>query len=506
MKAAQSLKLGASAQMLPIFLGYGLNLAATPFVVANLGLTNFGLWAVTGAVAQYGVLLDLGVSRGIMRYVALYHSRGQEAEERAVIGGSVTVIVAMGCLLMCFPLLIPNQLAHLIGANDANLSRILFGSSIIVLITGIIGQIFAAASIARGRMVAPNIGLSLQRSAVVMGGVIAIIVKPTLGHFAAGSAIGGIVGLAMALLAILFDEHEIRIGRPRVSVLPDVMAFGLKGQVLTVCDLVMFQSGKLLAGIIVGPAAAGAYELGSRLAFGARAFGTSASGALSAHLTRAYALKGSAEIRREYARLVKRNTAVSIFAPLFCTATAFSAVPAWLGVNHPDTVWVVVVLSIAYAINVSTGVTTAAAYALNQLGKVTVAVIAGTCLTFVLALGLAFLAGLLGILIGIAIAIVFTAILAVVLVHRSSGIPMSDFISPATGPMLVGIFSTVLAAPVGIIVHPMDRASAVGPFVASTCIFCAVYMALGWQLGYLPTLKGFNTRRMRQTEAPATDD
>jgi O-antigen/teichoic acid export membrane protein len=506
LKRPQSLKLSASAQTLPIVIGYGANLIGTPFVVASLGLTNFGLWALTGAVAQYGVLLDLGVSRAIVRYVALYHTQKDKDKERAIVGGCVMVIVIMGCLLMCFPLFIPAQLGHLIGAQNTNLARLLFISSIVVLITGVLGAIFAGASIGRGRTVAVNIGVAVQRAGVVIGGVIAIIFNPTLGYFAVGSAVGGAIGLIVVLIAILVDEHEIRIGRPRVTIMRDLISFSLKGQVMSVSEIVLFQSGKLLAGIIIGPAAAGAYELGSRLALGARAFGTSASSVLSAHLTRGYALNGVAEIRRDYARLVQRNAAVSNFALLFLTATSFSVVPVWLGINHVDVVWVVIALTLAYTVNVSTGVTIAAAFALNQLGIVTVTAIGGSLLAVALELPLAHVAGLKGILIGMALAIVISALFGLIMIHRGNGIPLTDFFEPVTGPFIVGGVSTVLAMSVGIFSFPMDRPSAIVPFLCSAGIFCAVYTTLGWRLGYLPTIKGITAWRTRRAGMSLADD
>jgi O-antigen/teichoic acid export membrane protein len=497
---------GASAQTLPVIVGSGANLIATPFVVANLGLTNFGLWALTGAIAQYGVLLDLGLSRAIVRYVALYHTQEDEYKERAVIGGCVMVIVALGCFLMCFPLLIPAQLGHIIGVRDSNLAHTLFITSIVVLITGLLGSMFSGASIGRGRMVAGNIGLTVQRASVVLGGVIAILINPTLACFAVGSAVGGAIGLILVLLAIFVDEHEIRIGRPQAMIMPDLISFGLKAQVMLVAEIAIFQSGKLLAGIIIGPAAAGAYELGSRLALGARAIGTGAAGVLTAHLTRGYALNGEAGIRRDYARLVQRNAAVSSFPLLFLTATSFSVVSVWLGVNQVDVVWVVIALSLAFTVNGWNGVTAAAASALNQLGLITVSVVATSILAVTLELPLALIAGLNGILLGMGLTVIIGALSGVVLIHRGNGIPLTDFFKPVTGPLMVGCVSTVLAMPVGIFYFPTHRASAVVPFFCSAGIFCAVYMTLGWRLGYLPTMKGITGFRTRRAGASVTDD
>jgi O-antigen/teichoic acid export membrane protein len=486
LKPAQSLKLGAAAQTLPVIVGYGAHLIATPFIILSLGLTNFGLWALTGAIAQYAALLDLGVSRAITRFVAVYHTTGDEGRERAVVGGSVMIIVALGSTLLAIALLIPAQLGGFIGVHDINLSRVLFCSSVVVFVTGVLATMFKGASIGRGRMVAGNIGLSLQRASVAIGGVVALLVKPTLSYFALGSAVGGAIGLAIVLLAVLVDEREIKIGLPKTSVMADLISFGMKGQAASVAEIVLLQSGKILAGIIVSPAAAGIFELGSRLALGCRAFGTSTSSIVTAHMARGFAVNGPAEIQKDYARLVQRNATVSIFPMLFLMATSFSIVPAWLGTKPQDVVSVLIALSVAYSVNVAVGIPIAATYALNRLGVVVVIAIGGSILVLALAVPLAYIAGLFGILIGLVLAIVISSLTGVVAIHRTLRIPLRDFFYPVIGPFLVGCVSVALSMPIGICILPADRGSAIIPFLASAAIYSSVYIALSWKLSYLP--------------------
>ena len=84
----------------------------------------------------------------------------------------------------------------------------------------------------------------------------------------------------------------------------------MKSQVAGAADVVLFQSGKLIAGIVIGPAAAGAYELGIRLIQGVQKFGGAAAVAINTHLTRAYATAGISGILAQYSRLTRRNAAV----------------------------------------------------------------------------------------------------------------------------------------------------------------------------------------------------
>lgn len=479
------------AQMLPVFVGYGANIVATPFIVAKLGLENFGLWALTGAVAQYGVLFDFGISRGVIRLVAFYNAKGDEEKERAAVGVSISVILAIGVLLLSASMLASRQLGNLIGIRDEHLVRVLFAASAAVLTSGLLGAVFAGASIGRGRTFAANLGLACQRAGVVVGGLVAIIAVPQHGlhGFAWGSAIGGFVGLVIVITAILVDEHSITIGLPRLDSARELIAFSMKGQVFAVAEIVFFQSGKLILGVAVGPAAAGAYELGSRLALGARTFGTATAAILGAHFTRGYASNGIDQILLDYERLVKRNAAVGNFALFLLASVAFSAVPAWLGFQDLDTTWVAIILAVAYTTNVSTGVTTAVAMSVNRLGGLAINAILGTALTVVLELLLVRTAGIQGVLAVIVLASALGALSGVTVVHLTNDIPLKTFFKPLAGPVILGVISTAIAFPIGIIWNPTDRTAAIAPLFLSAIVFCGIYLYFGWRLNYLPNLE-----------------
>ena len=119
---------------------------------------------------------------------------------------------------------------------------------------------------------------------------------------------------------------------------------------------------------MIGPVAAGAYELGMRLVQGVQAFGAVASVAITTHLTRAYATGGMGEILTQYSRLTRRNAAVAIFLPFLLGTTASSAVPLWLGGQNEAVVTVVAALALGIAVNVSTAVCVATMFATGRPG------------------------------------------------------------------------------------------------------------------------------------------
>ena len=496
--AVQSLKVGAIAQVLPLIAGYGLNLLATPYVVSQLGLHDFGVWAMTGAIAQYAALFDLGASRAVNRYVALCHARGDADGDRAVVGICVSAVIVLvtgfGMLVGFFPGL-PEKVLH---TGDPGLTRFLLLCAVAILTCGLLARVLAGASFGRGRQVPANVGLAVLGITQVTGGVVALTLTPSLHGLASGTVVGAAVGLCAVLGAIVLDEGRITIGRPRSAMAREIIGFGVRSQAVGAADVVLFQSGKLIAGIVIGPAAAGAYELGIRLVQGVQAFASAASVALTTHLTRAYAAEGMSAIRPEYSRLTRRNAAAAIFLPFLLGTTAASAVPLWLGEPHAAVVGVVTALVFGIAVNVSTAVCAATMFAIGRSGVIGATAIASAAASVALAVPMTLSFGFAGLVSAFGAWFVAGNVLGVWFLQSRIGIPMTEFVRAIVGPFAVALLASAAAAPISLIAAPHDRASAIVPFVASATVFCVIYIGLSSWLDYLPR---FNLR-VRGSHAP----
>jgi glycosyltransferase involved in cell wall biosynthesis/O-antigen/teichoic acid export membrane protein len=488
--AAQSLKVGAIAQVLPLIAAYGLNLLATPYVVSRLGLHDFGVWAMTGAIAQYAALFDLGASRAVNRYVALFHARGDAESDRAVVGICVSAVLGLGAGFAMFVTLLPAIPERVLRTGDPTLTQFLLLCSVAILTCGLLSRVLAGASFGRGRQVPANIGLAVLGVTQVTGGVVGLTIAPGLHSFALGTVLGAGVGLCAVIGAIVIDEGRITIGRPRMAMAREIVGFGVKSQALGAADVVLFQSGKLIAGILIGPAAAGAYELGIRLAQGVQAFASAASVAITTHLTRAYANGGMDAVRAQYSRLTGRNAAAAIFLPFLLGTTASSAVPLWLGAPHVDVVGVVTALVFGIAVNVSTAVCAATMFAIGRSGTIGATAIASAAISVALAIPLTLGFGFPGLVTAFGVWFVAGNVFGVWFLQSRIGIPIGVFLRAVVGPFAVALFACAAAAPINLVANPHDRSSAIVPFIASATLFCVIYVGLGVWLDYLPRFRG----------------
>lgn len=490
----QSLKLGSAAQLLPIILGFGTQLLTTPYVVSQLGLHDFGIWALTGALAQYASLLDLGVSRAANRYVALFHAEGDIKSERAVLGICFTALALLGALLSGITILTSDSLNQVLGTGDPQLARLLLLCAVSILTVGLFARVLAAASVGRGRHVPAGIGLAILSALQAVGGAAALALHPTLAAFAAGTVAGTVSGLAIVVAIVLIDERRITIGMPNAALTREILAFGIKSQVAAAGDLLLLQSGKLIAGLAVGPAAAGIYELASRLAMGAQMFGAASAAALTPHLTRCYVTGGMDGILREYEHLTRRNTAVAIFVPLAVVATAYSAIPLWLGGDESQVILVLLALLPGIVVNVSTAVCSSALMAIGRPSIVAHVTVVGGIVQTVFAASLAYLWGVVGIAIAFALGVPAAKLIGLLYMQVCLRIPSSLYFRAVSGPYAIGIIATLISMPIGIVIAPATRPAAVWPFLASLTLFAATYCLLGWSRNLLPRLP-FNLRR-----------
>lgn len=484
----QSLKLGSAAQLLPVIFGYGAQFVATPYVVSRLGLHAFGVWAITGAIAQYAGLLDLGLSQAANRYVAVFHAKGDSRGEGAVVGVCISALGTLGVLLCGLTLLTSNSLDRILGTRDPGLARTLLLCSVSILIVGLLARVLASASVGKGRMVPAGIGVAILSTLQALGGVAAIVMSPSLTAFALGTVMGTVLGLVAVLAVVLIDQRRIPIGKPNMPLARDMLSYGISMQFNAVGGLLLLQSGKLVAGIMIGPTAAGIYELASRLAGGAQAFGMASNSALIPHLTRSYIAEGIGAISSQYERLARRHTAVVIFVPLAMAATAFSLVPLWLGEANGQVIMVLLALLPGIAATVSVGVCTSTLMAVGRPAVIAYASVVGGVLQTAFAVALSYLFGLSGIAWAFAIGVPAVKLIGLWYLHTHLAIPLKLYIRGASGPFAVGVGATAIAFPIGIIAAPISRGAAVWPFLASALAFGATYALIGWRRDYLPQL------------------
>jgi O-antigen/teichoic acid export membrane protein len=72
----------------------------TPFILNQLGDRSYGLWALVGSVTAYGLLLNLGITEAVTKYVAEYRAKGEIEQASSIIATGLLLNTGLGLLLI----------------------------------------------------------------------------------------------------------------------------------------------------------------------------------------------------------------------------------------------------------------------------------------------------------------------------------------------------------------------------------------------------------------------
>jgi O-antigen/teichoic acid export membrane protein len=292
------------------------------------------------------------------------------------------------------------------------------------------------------------------------------------------------------LLAIAVTLHtriaRLRLTRPEWATLKELASFGLKGQSLLLAELIVFQFSKFVLGAVSGTSAAGAYELGSRLALGFRTLGGLFTGALTAPLTRSFSDRGLAGAREQADRLTTRIAAFSVVPPLLGLALAPALLSLWLGEYAPLTLATMTALCVGFATNMLTGVQGVLAEAIGRPGLSARAAGVTAVLSLVLGTALLLPLGPTGLVIGTAAAIVIGSAYNIAIVQPAVGSSQSQYYRRVLGPLALALIASGLAFLTTLLITAETRLEASLAVSAGTATFLLFYLPATLLRGYLP--------------------
>ena len=91
---------GAFFNYLNLFLITVTGMFLTPFIVRHLGASQYGVYTLVGAMLPYLMLLDVGMSKTITRYVAHYRAHNDAESEARFLTTAAGIYIAIGILLL----------------------------------------------------------------------------------------------------------------------------------------------------------------------------------------------------------------------------------------------------------------------------------------------------------------------------------------------------------------------------------------------------------------------
>ncbi len=476
--------LAQSAQLLS---GYLFAFLVAPILLSRVGLAAFGVWAVTGALATYASLLDLGVGRSLSRFVAIYDTGGDRQRVRECLGLGLLMVTAIGLLALSLAVILAPVVADLLHVSRVGDTRLLLVCSATILLCLAYVQALAAVPIGLRRMVPPSVAGMIGNVLNFGFSVGALVLSRRLTDYAVANALAAILAVVPAVVSLVHVWGPTLPAFPSRALVSEVLGFSVKNQVVNLADLVNFGTDKIILAAVVGVRAAGTYELAARVATALRSAAILTVSAMIPTMAARLTVEGRGIIAAHYRRYTERSVAISF--PLFALGclTAPYLLHAWLGRVPADAPAILVAVALAYALNLTTGVASTTALADGQAGMVATNAVLAAVLNVALTVALAPVFGLWGVLAGTFAALTFASGLFIVRFHRRYGLPARLFGQAVGSPLAL---ASALALPfvlVDLLVGGVTgRPAAVAALAGTGGLYALAYWVLASRRGLLP--------------------
>ncbi len=416
-----------AAQSAPTVAIFAFSVILAPIMLSRLGLAQFGVWAVTGALAQYARLFDLGVTRSLSRFVALYDAEDDRRGIEEALGVGILAVGVLGLVTLTAAVFTAPLLSDLLGVLDPGEMRIVLLSSVGILISNLLSDVINAVPVGLRRMGPPNLAAGIGSTINFVASVVVLALSTHLPVYAVVNFGATVVALLLAIVSLVYVWSSPFLGRPKLGRARVIVGFGLKSQMITAAELVNVQTDKLIIAAMLGARVAGAYEIANRVVQGVLAMGTMTLSAMIPTATAEIVERGRDVIEEFYARYTQRSLSIALpMLGALCVSCPFLLV-AWLGETPPNTTQIVVLLSVAFSVSLTTGVAMTLVMSDGDPGLVAQTAILVVLLNVSSTVAVAPIFGLWGVLLATVGAEITASSIFLVRFHRRYGFRWRDF-------------------------------------------------------------------------------
>ncbi len=490
-----------------LFTGYLFSFILAPIMLARLGLDMFGVWAVTGAIATYAAIMDLGVRRAVERFVAFYDARDDRRSIEELFGLGLLIITVVTVIALAAAVVAAPLVARILGdALSASDMRIVLLSAVAIMVLNAYQSVMRGIPVGLQQMVPPAIATTVGTVINFVFSLVALALSRDLVVYALANAAAAAVSVIPTAIAVKQVWSPVRVRLPSRPLVKEVLGFSLKAQLGWLGAMVNNQTDKIILGVFVDVRAAAAYEIANRVVLAVKAMSVMSISALTSASTAQIAREGAHIIPGFYRYYTKRSLAVSLPLMLFTCVSAPVLLTTWLGNVPENTIAVVIVLTLAWCVERTTGVALTVSVGDGRIGALARLSVAIVIVNIVLTLALTPFFGFWGVVAGSALAIALGAVGFLVYFHRLYRIPAKVLARAAGVPALAaGLAGVPTFCWLVFIGFPYEGRL---PSLAATAVSFGVYVAIYWplatRLGILPDKLNLRRRSRRTQEVRVT--
>ena len=293
------LKKGAFLSYITIILTNGIGLLLTPYMIAKLGDSEYGLYTLIGAIIGYISVLDFGLNNTIVRFVAKYKAQDDRKGEENFLATTMLIYAVISSVVVIAGIFVYFNLDDFfpkLSPEELEKAKIMFAILIFNVAITLPGGAFAAISSAYEHFVFPR-ALNIVKYIVRSIMVVALLYK-------GGDSISIVIlDTVVNVLVILFNGYYVS-RKLRVSfkfhhlespLIRQIFSYSIWIFIFALVGQFQWRAGQVILGVISGTTAVAIYGVGIMLGTYYGAFSTAISGVFLPRATKMTVLDATPE-------------------------------------------------------------------------------------------------------------------------------------------------------------------------------------------------------------------
>lgn len=253
----KQLKVGALLNYISLFLSIIIGIVYTPFMLSQMGTSEYGLYALALSIVSYLNILDNGFSAGVVRYVSYYRERQDYESINKIINSSFLIYLILGGVCLCLGAILYNIIeAFYIGElNEQEIYRL----KCIVLILMVYISFNLPASVFVSVITACEDFILLKTAKIVQTLLVPMIMTPLLlqGYRSiAMSVVTTSIGISITMFYVCYCmkkyPFKYSVSYINYSTLKEMILFATPMLMIITCDCVCRSFGSFYIGAYGG--------------------------------------------------------------------------------------------------------------------------------------------------------------------------------------------------------------------------------------------------------------
>jgi len=421
---------GAVISYISIFVNIAITLVYTPWMIHQVGVSDYGLYSLVGTFLGY-FMLDFGLAGAITRFVAKYRAEGDEKKVENMLGLTAKIYLAIDAVIFLVITVLYFFLTDIFkGLTPEELEKL----KVLYIISGTFSILSFAFKPVSGAMMAyeyfvANKMLDLVvRVGTVIFIVIALLFNGNIFHIV---FITGVTGFGVALIRyyLLLKKSRLKLNWRYFDKAELIGLFSFSAWVLVVQMSQMFRLSLVptILGIVSNTTEISIFSVGRNLEGFIYTFSAALNGLFLPKVTRLTQSKDRGEVNNLVVK-VGRIQLYLITLILFGFAIfGQSFINLWVGPEFADSFWVLIFLVMSNIISLTLSVAMDVVYAENKIKTVAIMTISTSAIGLLFACLFASQYGAVGCALASGAGLILTQVLYIIFYQRKMHLDMGYF-------------------------------------------------------------------------------